>query len=118
MHIDLQGIHTKEQLLSKIGEVFELGGPDGNIPVEAGSNKGWGMNYDALHDSLGCLEEGGIWGTSKKFTFPLKVTFANAGAYKSEHPEDFKTLIEIFKSVSQKYEADGADVKAVVEGLF
>ena len=63
--IDLGEARTSDHVLGTLGRVLQLGGPDGNIPVTTvGAGRGWGMNWDALRDSLRCLDTGGIWGTS------------------------------------------------------
>ena len=61
--IDLKGLRTKQEVLTKLGEVFEFGGPgpEANVPVVGAlDGKGWGMNWDAFNDSLRHLEKSGI----------------------------------------------------------
>jgi hypothetical protein len=104
--IDLSGIINKDQLLKKLGEVFEFGGPGGNIPVSSlNAGKGWGLNWDALNDSLMYLSIGGIWGTSRKFMFPLIVVFKNSHELQKNEKESFEILREILKDSVSKYKS-------------
>jgi Barstar (barnase inhibitor) len=95
--IDLTGIKNKEQVLFKLGDFFEFGGPNGNHSVSLKDKSGWGLNWDALNDSLRVLEIGGIWGTSKKFEFPLKIIFDNSHELQESDPATFKTLNDILE---------------------
>jgi hypothetical protein len=102
--IDLKGCKDEKSVLLKFGEVLVLGGPDGNIPAQADVNgKGWGINWDALNDSLKELENGGIWGTSPKFQFPLKITVKNYQEFKKNQPDKFQILMEILASQISYY---------------
>ncbi|MEG1456042.1 MAG: hypothetical protein RSC66_10805, partial [Comamonas sp.] len=58
--IDLDGMTHKAQILAALGAALSLGGPDANHPVRPGEERGWGMNWDALFDSLLNLHSGGI----------------------------------------------------------
>lgn len=116
--IDLSGLKDEEELLIKIGRVFEFGGPETNEEsVFVGSSniekEGWGVNWNALNDSLMYIGTGGIWGVSKKFTFPLKVIFKNSNELKMNDKESFKTLKEIFEEAAEKHRLRGD--KMVVE---
>jgi hypothetical protein len=107
IHIDLLGCADSKSVLLKIGEVLQLGGPDGNHPVEAvNAGEGWGVNWDALNDSLSSLDEGGIWGNSKKPEFPLNITFENYDEFSKNDKDGFKILKEICKDTSAKYKKD------------
>ncbi len=104
--IDLKGLTTKQEVLRKLGEVFEFGGPgpEANVPVVGPlDGKGWGMNWDALNDSLRHLEKGGIWDTSKKFVFPLYIKIYNYEEYQKADPEGFKILTDIFETAKNEY---------------
>ena len=102
--VDLEGLKTKQEVLLKFGEVFEFGGPDGNVPVEAiNAGKGWGINWDAMNDSLSHLEAGGIWGTSKKFMFPLYMKVVNYQDFAKNDPEGFTILEDILKISAERY---------------
>ncbi len=93
--IDLNGLKTQSEIMQKFGEILEFGGPDGNIDVDLGTHKGWGLNWNALNDSLKYLEIGGIWGTARKFQFPLKLLILNSSLFKQTDLEGFKILMEI-----------------------
>jgi hypothetical protein len=103
--IDLKGLKTKEEVLHTFGEVFQLGGgPEGNIPVAANTTgKGWGMNWDALADSMSYLDTGGMWGTSRKFEFPLTITVVNVQDFQENDSRGFSTLEEILDATKEQY---------------
>jgi len=106
--IDLCRVRSSEQLLDLLGAKLELGGPEGNVPVMSPtSGVGWGRNWDALNDSLAYLDSGGIWGTSRKPAFPLRLDFINSSAYKSADPKGYAIFLEILKSARDKYGAEG-----------
>ncbi len=107
--IDLSGINNKDQLLHKLGDIFEFGGKTGNFPASHESKAGWGMNWDALNDSLDYLATGGIWGTSKKLRFPLKVVFENSDKLQESDKKSFEILKEIFEGHSNKYKAENTE---------
>jgi hypothetical protein len=102
--IDLNDCDDKQSVLLRIGEILMLGGPNGNIPIEPGTaEKGWGINWDALYDSLRELENGGIWGTSPKLQFPITLIFQKSTQFKSNNPKDYQVLIEILDDVKSYY---------------
>ena len=100
--IDLTGLKNKEQVLAKLGDTFELGGPKSNHPVSLQKKNGWGMNWDAFNDSLVYLDTGGIWGTSKKFELPLRIIFENSHELQENDEESFRTLKEILNNPNYK----------------
>ena len=68
--VDLSDVASKEALLTTLGAALDLGGPNGNVPVaHSKAGRGWGMNWDALEDSLRELHNGGIWGTARRIAF-------------------------------------------------
>ena len=80
--LDLKKCTTSIQVLKNFGEFFEFGGKGGNINVKAiNAMEGWGINWDALNDSMHYLDKGGIWGNSKIFTFPLHLKVINCSAF-------------------------------------
>jgi len=103
--IDLDGLTTKEDVLAKFGEVFEFGGPDGNHPPAA--KDGWGLNWDAFKDSMMSLADGGIWGNSRKFAFPLTITIHNYAGLERKNPEGLATLRDILASTAADYAERG-----------
>jgi len=106
VQIDLKHVKSKMDLLKEFGDKLELGGPNGNVPVTGSMRgRGWGLNWDALNDSLCCLDSGGIWGTSKRFEFPLKLVIMNHQVYLRHDPEGFRTLVEILEDVKGSYSA-------------
>jgi hypothetical protein len=98
--IDLSGLKTKDEVLRKFGEIFEFGGPDGNFPVEPEGNAGWGLNWDALTDSLALLPEGGIWGTGKKFPAGTSIEIIHFEEFRKNDPEGYVILQEILSEIS------------------
>ncbi len=106
--VDLLGLKTERDVLLKFGEVFEFGGPDGNIPARGNVHGiGWGCNWDAMNDSLYSLEEGGIWATSKKFSFPLEIEVTNFKEFEENDPRRFQTLKEILDTHINEYQKEG-----------
>ena len=92
--IDLSGLKTEEEVLRKWGDVFNFGGAD---------EKGWGLNWDAFNDCLRELEDGGIWGTSKKFTFPLEIEIANYKEFKNADAKEFDIMKDILQYQMEEY---------------
>lgn len=112
--VDLSRLRTKGEILRKFGEVFEFGGPEGNIPPSMlTEGKGWGINWDAMNDCLRYLEEGGIWGTSKKFSFPLEIEVSNYKEFKDAEPEGFQILKEILDHQTKEHKRDEKVMKVV-----
>jgi hypothetical protein len=106
--IDISTIPTDVALLERLGEVFEFGGPDGNVRYRTGmGSKGWGINWNALHDSLSYLDTGGIWGTSRIPKFPLCVRFLGCESYKARNPEGFSILEDILLGKETAYDLQG-----------
>jgi len=101
--IDLSRVANDAQLLSTIGEALCLGGPAGNHPTRVGVNRGWGLNWHALNDSLSCLDTGGIWGTSPKLSFPLMIRFEQSGNLRRACPEALTSLREILLDTQALY---------------
>jgi hypothetical protein len=108
IEIDLSNVETKQDLLLRFGEVLELGGPNGNFQIKRrGARKGWGVNWDALLDSLCCLDSGGIWGTSKRLEFPLTLVVTNYQRYQELKPKEMQVLREILGHVAAIYAQHG-----------
>ncbi len=106
--IDLSGIERSDELLFLLGQGFCLGGIDGNHHVRAlNSGKGWGLNWDALADSLSCLESGGIWGASPKFKFPLVLKFTGCALFQSADEKGFEILESILRDTKANYDKVG-----------
>lgn len=99
--VDLKGLTTDEEILYKFGEVFELGGPDTNQTLT--NSSGWGQNWDALNDSLSHLNTGGIWGTGKKFTFPLVIEIQNSEEFQKNSTKGFLILKDILNTKVEEY---------------
>ncbi|MHB8845961.1 MAG: barstar family protein [Nitrospirota bacterium] len=106
--IDLASVKTKMDLLIVLGRVLNLGGPNGNHPVTAvNAGSGWGMNWDALKDSLLSLDSGGIWGTSPKLEFPFFLEIINWKEYLAADPEGFSILKTILSETNATYAKEG-----------
>src|SRR5688572_7019544 len=101
--IDLNGVADSAALLYVLGQRFELGGPLANHPVGPNGMTGWGMNWDALADSLRYLDAGGIWGTSTKVPFPLLLRFENVEALSREDPQALGLLQEVLEEAKVSY---------------
>jgi RNAse (barnase) inhibitor barstar len=109
--IDLSGIKNKNQILYKLGEVFEFDGSEESVSTSSSNTrKGWGLNWDALNDSLRYLTTGGIWGTSKKFELPLRVVFKNSRELQESEKESFNTLRKIFEDAAKDYELENKEL--------
>lgn len=105
--IDIQGEHSKANVLAAMGEALQLGGPGGNHPVRAGEEFGWGMNWDALFDSLLYLDSGGIWGTSPVIEFPLELVISGTGAFARHNPDAFAVLKDVLEQTRETYARTG-----------
>jgi RNAse (barnase) inhibitor barstar len=102
--VDLQGVRSTAQLMDALGKALELGGPNGNVQVESPTDgRGWGKNWDALLDSLTYLDTGGIWGTSRKLRFPLRLELKNLSTYRATDQEGFATLVEVLETARERY---------------
>ena len=108
--VNLANVRSSQQLFDLVGASFNFGGPDDNAPVTTPTaGKGWGKNWDALADSFSYLPEGGIWGTSHIFHFPLLANFKCSSAFRAENPEGFNRLSEILENTSARDGANSAD---------
>ena len=102
--INLARVKTKEDLFILLGRELNLGGPNGNHPVTTvNAGRGWGMNWDALKDSLLSLDSGGIWGTSQKLAFPFFLEIINWKEYLAADPEGFSILKAILSETNATY---------------
>ncbi len=110
--VDLKGLTTDEEILHKFGEVFELGGP--SVDQNLIQNSGWGQNWDALNDSLSYLDTGGIWGTSKKFTFPLVIDIQNSEKFQKNNPKGFSILKDILNEKVEQYKSHNQLLEVVI----
>jgi len=114
--IDLSGVMNKEELLVFLGAQLKLGGTNGNHPVKAiNADAGWGLNWDALADSFRYLGNGGIWGTSPKFKFPLTMRFINSGQLKANDLQSFKIFEGILLDTKNFYSREGQSFEYKVE---
>jgi hypothetical protein len=93
-----------------LGAALELGGPSGSVDVQSPADgSGWGKNWNALFDSLTCLDTGGIWGTSRKLRFPLQLELKNVAAYRGADPKGFATLLEVLEDARGRYAENDLD---------
>lgn len=94
----------KESCLSRFGEALEFGGgPNREVQEdeeEEEEEEGWGMNWDAMFDCLKSLEEGGIWGTSRSFRFPLHLQVQQPDALSEK---EYQILLEILTDTKEFY---------------
>lgn len=100
--IGLDNVSNESELLSVIGSQLCLGGPEGNHKVHAVVG-GWGLNWNALTDSLTCLDSGGIWGTSPTLQFPLFLRFSGAAQLAQSCPAALEELGTILLDVQTSY---------------
>ncbi len=113
--INLSDTRSEKNLLELFGEVFQFGGPKGNIPCgNLTEHKGWGMNWDALFDSMSDLGTGGIWGNAKKFNFPLVIELQNFDAYESSDSKGAQILREILDDTKRYYANDGKSFDYII----
>lgn len=104
IHIDLFGCKESEDVLLRFGEILQFGGPKGNSHVKSIlGNTGWGLNWNAFNDSLRYLEVGGIWGSSTKIEFPLKLIIHNYLTFSKNEPKKFGILKEILEDHQKEY---------------
>jgi hypothetical protein len=116
IHVDLFGCKDSEDVLLRFGEIFQFGGPKGNIQTKANVNDiGWGINWDAFNDCLRDLEVGGIWSSAKKIEFPLKLRIHNYQIFSKFESEGFKTLNEILKEHQVKYQEEGKSFQIIFD---
>lgn len=112
--IDIQGKHSKADVLAAMGEALQLGGPGGNHPVRAGEEFGWGMNWDALFDSLLYLDSGGIWGTSPVIAFPFELVITGVEAFARQNPDAFAVLNDVLEQTRETYARSGRVFEFVI----
>ena len=106
--VDLSDVASKYALLTTLGAALDLGGPNGNVPVaHSKAGRGWGMNWDALEDSLRELHNGGIWGTARRIAFPFVLRFMNSGLLLDADPATVNSLKAILDGVSTRNAQDG-----------
>lgn len=105
--VDLRAVQSTPQLMDVLGEALQLGGPDGN--VDPADGKGWGKNWDALYDSLRCLDSGGIWGTNRKPQFPLRMALKNSATLRSADREGYSLLLEVLEDTREWYARHGLE---------
>lgn len=112
VEVDLSDLNTTREVLYKFGEVFEFGGPNGNVPVVSPTQgNGWGLNWDALNDSLFYIESGGIWGTSKKVVLPIEIKIMNCKLFERNDSDGFRILQEILDTHVERNRKDGKIMK-------
>ena len=105
--IDLAEVLTTSDLLARIGDVLEFGGPGDLTGTNPTSGRGWGRNWDALADCLCYVDSGGIWGTSRPLKFPLSLRFENSSGIQAAEPASVRTLIEVLEDAATKYAKTG-----------
>jgi hypothetical protein len=110
--VDLDKLTTDKEVLHKFGEVFELGGPATDQTL--GDRSGWGQNWNALNDSLSYLAVGGIWLTSKKFTFPLVVEIQNSEEFQKNNPKGFSILKDVLDTKIEQYKNYGQILEVII----
>lgn len=113
--IDLAGCRDKEQALLKFGAALEFGGPNANYRSNQGKKGGWGVNWDAFNDSLGYLDSGGIWGTSRKLGFPLRLVVRGLKGFRAADPESAKILEGILSAQPPSYKDSNLELTVVLE---
>jgi RNAse (barnase) inhibitor barstar len=113
--IDFKDKISKTDILKELGEKLDFAGqsevPNKNLLNE----QTWGMNWDALNDCLRNLEDGGIWGNSHKWGFPLVLKMKNIAQFKTQHPQEFQTLLEILDDTKQFYAENDKDFQFHIE---
>ena len=113
--VDLAGLRSEKDVLLAFGSAFEFGGPGGNkSAARAGPGEGWGMNWNAMNDSICFLREGGIWGTSRRFHFPLTLRILNSDGFRVTDPRGFSILLDILETAKQFYASEGLQFDYVV----
>ena len=108
--IDLSGTRGKGDVIRALGGAFEFGGPSATDNVAASgiddSHRGYGQNWDAVIDCFRDLDNGGIWGTSRRFQFPLLVIFKNWAHLESLDGNALSDLKEVL-SIASSESAEG-----------
>lgn len=109
--IDLAGANTSDAVLRVFGKALFLGGRDGNHPVMAvDAGEGWGLNWDALQDSLLLLDSGGVWGSSPGVSFPLSLEVVNCSSFRNKDPRGYGILEDILRTVKERYAEQGMEL--------
>lgn len=94
--IDLKGLETKNEVLEKFSKELEFGVYENGELVASD-------NLDAFEDSMRLLEEGGVFGTGVKLTFPLEIVVNGAQDFKTNSPDDFVTFKDVLDGLVQFY---------------
>jgi hypothetical protein len=109
--VDLIGATSEEALIAALGRALQFGGPmpeDNICATDApDDNRGYGFNWNAVIDCFRYVGEGGIWGTSRAFNFPLSLLFINSTHLSREQGSPLQTMMEVLKIVADEASADG-----------
>ena len=97
--IDLKGCGDSEKALRKIAEALKFA-------------DWFGVNWDALNESISCLHENGALKEGiGPYKFPLKLVFLNVKEFKNcvglLGKKQYHILVEVLEDAKKRYEKDG-----------
>src|SRR3989338_6594577 len=97
--INISGLKNNTDVMQRFNEVIEFGEHENGKPVGVG-------NWDAFSDCLRWLDEGGIYGTGRKVTFPCTLIIKRYSDFERTDPEGFAVLKEILEEKPALYKQD------------
>lgn len=106
--IDLSNLKIEDEVMQRFNELLEFGIHENGELVGVG-------NWDAFNDCMRCLDDGGIYGTGKKITFPCQIIIKNYSDFEQNDPEGFKTLKEILKEKPEEYQKDNQELEIIFD---
>ena len=104
--INLENVASGQELFEAVGERLEFDGSPEHAAAMAPGD-GWGRNWNALSDCLADLDVGGVFGTSRKFQFPLTLVITNPEQLQSSEPYAWNTFWEILGDTKAFYAKHG-----------
>ncbi len=101
--IDLRGVRTEYGVLKAFGEALYFGGPNKAHNLNEKRQEGWGYSWHGMKDCLSCLDSGGIWQTSPKFSFPLHLKILHNGTIDGLWGYPQATMLDILGQTKTLY---------------
>jgi hypothetical protein len=108
--INISGLKDKAAVTRRFNEILGFGVHPNGVPVGVG-------NWDAFEDCLRCLDEGGIYGTGKKITFPCDLVIRGYETFKAHNPKEYAIFKEILEKKPDEYKQDNQELRVLFAPL-